>query len=57
MSEDEILDLVDDKDEVIGKISRSQYDRLVTEKLDYIRAIYMFIRNSKGQLWVPKRTA
>lgn len=54
---DELLDLVNDKDEVIGTILRSEYDKLVTEKLGYIRAVEMFIQNSEGKLWVPKRAA
>jgi isopentenyldiphosphate isomerase len=58
MSEaEEILDLVNEHDEVIGTIARGDYDRMVSEKLGYIRAIDMFIQNDKGQLWVPRRTA
>ena len=30
---------------------------LVLEKLGYIRATDMFIRNSHGEVWIPKRTA
>ena len=56
MDEEEILDLVDSEDKVIGQIKRSESDRLVREKLGYIRAVDMFIKNSKGQLWVPTRT-
>src|SRR5690348_386655 len=54
---EEILDLVNDRDEVIGTIARSDYDRMVEQKLGYIRAIDMFIQNDDGQLWIPRRTA
>lgn len=57
MEEDEILDLVNDKDEVIGTIPRRESSRIVSEKLGFIRATDMFIRNSEGKIWVPKRTA
>jgi len=54
---DELLDLVNEKDEVIGTILRSEYDRLTEEKLGYIRAVEMYIQNSDGKFWVPTRTA
>ena len=55
--EDELLDLVNDNDVVIGTILRSEYDRLVRDKLGNIRAVEMVIQNDQGQLWIPKRTA
>lgn len=55
--EDELLDLVNDRDETIGTILRSEYDRMVREKLGYIRAVEMFIQNDEGKLWIPTRTA
>ncbi len=54
---DELLDLVDRNDKVIGTILRSDYDKLVSEKLGYIRAVEMLIQNDEGKLWIPKRTA
>lgn len=54
---DELLDLVDGNDAVIGTIWRSEYKKMVDQKLGYIRAVEMFIVNSKRQLWIPKRTA
>lgn len=57
MHEDELLDLVNENDEIIGTIHRSEYDRMVNEKLGYIRAVELFIVNDKGELWIPKRTA
>lgn len=53
--QDEILDLVDSDDNVIGVIKRSEYYRLETEKLGYVRAVEMFIQNDEGKLWVPTR--
>ncbi|MDB5181418.1 MAG: putative hydrolase [Candidatus Saccharibacteria bacterium] len=55
--EDELLDLVNNKDEVIGTILRSSYEKMVAEKLGYIRAVEMFIQNDEGKLWIPTRTA
>jgi isopentenyldiphosphate isomerase len=52
--EDEWLDLVDANDAVIGKKLRSEVHR---EHLHNYRAINVFIVNSKGELWIPKRTA
>lgn len=54
---DELLDIVNKDDEVIGTILRSNYDQLVEQKLGYIRAVEMFIQNDEGQLWIPTRTA
>jgi isopentenyldiphosphate isomerase len=55
--DDEILDLVNKNDEVIGTINRKNYDQMVEENRGYIRASEMFIINDKGQLWIPTRTA
>lgn len=54
---DELLDLVNETDQIIGTIWRSEYDRLEAEDLGYIRAVEMFIVNDRGELWIPKRTA
>lgn len=51
---DELLDIVDAQDQVIGQCWRSEYDL----KPGYtIRAVNAFIQNDKGQLWIPRRTA
>ena len=55
--DDELLDLVDKNDNVIGTINRQDYKRLLDEELGYIRAADMFILNSKGQIYTPVRTA
>jgi len=52
--EDELLDIVDENDIVIGTQLRSV---VIIENRSSCRAIYGFIRNSKGDLWIPKRTA
>lgn len=57
MHTDELLDLVNINDEIIGTVWRSDYDRLDEEDLGYIRAVDMFIQNDKGEVWIPKRTA
>ena len=50
--EEEYLDLVNENDEVIGKEKRS----IVHEKdMHNYRAANAFIRNSKGELWIPRR--
>jgi isopentenyldiphosphate isomerase len=57
MEENELLDLVNETDQVIGTIWRYDYAKMVAENLGYMRAIDMFIVNSEGKLWVPKRPA
>lgn len=54
MEQDEYLDLVDENDVVVGCKLRSEVH---AEKLRNYRAINLFIRNSKGELWIPRRTA
>lgn len=51
---DEWLDLVDEHDQVIGKKTRSQ---VYAEGLTNFRVINVFLINSKGELWIPRRTA
>lgn len=51
---DEILDLVNDQDVVIGQELRSV---VYAQKLSNFRVVNAFIINDKGQLWIPRRTA
>jgi isopentenyldiphosphate isomerase len=52
--QDEYLDLVDENDNVIGRQKRSiVYD----QNLSNFRVVNVFIINSKGQIWIPLRTA
>ncbi|MEO6109505.1 MAG: NUDIX domain-containing protein [Candidatus Saccharimonadales bacterium] len=55
--DDEVVDLVDENDEVIGTINRKNYSDLMVNKKGYIRASQLFILNSKGELFTPIRTA
>lgn len=55
--DDELLDLVDRDDHVIGTINRMDYRQLFSGKIGYIRAADMFILNSKGQIYTPIRTS
>lgn len=55
-SEIEMLDVVDDADQVIGTISFDDYYAR-TDKPGNIRSVELFIVNSQGELWIPRRTA
>lgn len=50
---DELLDLVNDNDEVIGTKLRSE---VYAEGLKNFRAVNAMIVNDKGELWIPRRT-
>jgi len=52
--DDELLDIVDADDHVIGQRLRSE---LYANKQSNFRVINAFIVNDKGQLWIPRRTA
>lgn len=56
---DELLDYVDERDQVIGQIWRSEFnDNFDTKQGKYVvRAVNAFIQNDKGQLWIPRRAA
>lgn len=49
----EWLDLVNEQDEVIGRVTRDE----AWEKRLPVRGINAFLVNSRGELWVPRRTA
>jgi isopentenyldiphosphate isomerase len=51
--EDELLDLVDDDDRVIGTIWRSEVYR---RDVRNIRVVNLFLRRNDGALWIPTRT-
>jgi isopentenyldiphosphate isomerase len=53
--EEEILDLVDEDDKVIGTITHTQAYDIIHTKQGYLRASNMFIINSRGELWIPRR--
>lgn len=54
--EDELLDLVDSNDHAIGQIWRSATESLGHSGEGYIRAATCLIQNSRGELWIPRRT-
>lgn len=49
---EEILDLVDNDDNVIGTISRQE---VYAQGIKNYRCVHAFIQNSEGQLWIPRR--
>ena len=49
----EMLDLVNEHDEVIGQISRDA----AWDSRAQIRVVNAFVRNSKGQLLIPRRNS
>lgn len=50
----EYLDLVNENDQVIGRKLRAD---IYTEGVWNFRVVHGFVVNSKGQLWIPRRTA
>ena len=50
--EDEILDLVDEQDRVIGQATRGE---VIEQRLHNFRVINVFLRNARGEIWVPLR--
>jgi len=55
--EEEILDIVDENNNILFQQKRSEYYKNLQNKKGYLRAVTAFVRNSKGQLWIPRRTA
>ena len=53
--EDELLDLVNEHDEVVGTIFRSQ--AYAEKRLASLRAVWLLIRNQDGKFWIPRRQA
>ncbi|ROO88704.1 isopentenyl-diphosphate delta-isomerase [Actinocorallia herbida] len=49
----EILDLVDGRDTVIRQIARSDFPRW--EGRGHLRVVDCFLRNDRGELWIPRR--
>jgi isopentenyldiphosphate isomerase len=54
MTDDEILDVVDKDDQVIGQRSRAE---LYAEGMSNFRVINAFLKNEQEQIWIPRRTA
>lgn len=51
---DELLDIVDLNDKVIGQKLRSE---IYFQKLSNFRVVNAFLINDHGQLWIPRRSA
>ncbi|MCF4966341.1 NUDIX hydrolase [Nostoc sp. CMAA1605] len=51
---DEMLDIVDNNDCIIGKKKRSE---IYSQSLCNFRVVNAFVINSQGQLWIPRRSA
>lgn len=52
--QEEYLDLVDEHDQVIGRKLRKQ---VYAENLHNFRVVNVLLVNSKGEIWIPRRTA
>jgi isopentenyldiphosphate isomerase len=53
---DEVLDLVDKSDQVVGTIVREDIVKLMQGTMPgFVRAAAIFVLNAKGQVWVPMR--
>jgi len=56
MNEDEeLLDLVDENNEVIGTIARGDMMQLRQTSGKYLRAVDVFIQRSNGDIYLPRR--
>lgn len=53
--EEEILDIVNEQDQVIGVMTRSQ--AYAENKLSSTRAVWLLIKNQQGAFWIPQRSA
>ena len=51
---EEIIDLVNEDDQVIGQIGREELHK---QNLHNYRAVHAFLKNKEGKIWIPKRTA
>lgn len=51
--QEEFLDIVDQNDQVIKSMPRSQvYDQKLFSQM---RSVWLLLKNSQGQLWIPRR--
>ena len=53
--QDELLDIVDEHDRVVGTILRSQ--AYAENKLSSLRAVWLLIKNQDNKFWIPQRCA
>jgi isopentenyldiphosphate isomerase len=52
---EEVLDLVNDQDEIVGTILREEIPDLPPDTHVFVRAANVFIMNSEDRLWIPRR--
>ena len=52
---DELLDLVDQQDQVVGTVTREEVQEQLLALPGFVRASSCFIVNSLGQIFVPRR--
>lgn len=53
--QEEILDIVNESDQVIGVMTRSQ--AYAQARLSSTRAVWLLIKNQQGAFWIPQRSA
>lgn len=53
---EELLDLTDDQDNIIGTIHRQEVLSLEKSRRGFARAVGVFLLNEHGQLWIPRRS-
>lgn len=53
-NQEELLDIVDHNDSIIGLRPRSE---IYAEGLSCFRVVNLFLENTKGQIWIPRRIA
>lgn len=52
---DELLDLVTEDDIVVGTVTREEVARQMMNLPGLVRSSNLFLLNSKGEVWVPRR--
>jgi len=55
--DNDLMDLVNEKDEVIGTIYQHDAASLIESKEGFVRGTAAFIQNDEGKLWIPRRSA
>ncbi|HEX7963430.1 MAG TPA: NUDIX domain-containing protein [Candidatus Saccharimonadales bacterium] len=53
---DELLDLVNDRDVVVGTVRREEVAQQMMNLPGLVRSSNLFIMNNKGEVWVPRRS-
>lgn len=54
---EEILDVVNADDEVIGQVNHAQIYRDLSALGGYLRSVNLFLVNRNGDIWIPRRAA